>query len=114
MYPLTPPTGSTWETRPSSPPFACLTTRKAGWPTLPATKIARSFPRVPCFCFDHQPIRAIVCDIEGTTTDIAFVKEVLFPYAEQRLESFMADIADTAEGQAIRKRGKDRSRRFLT
>jgi enolase-phosphatase E1 len=51
--------------------------------------------------FDHQPIRAIVCDIEGTTTDIAFVKEVLFPYAEQRLESFMAEIADTPEGQAI-------------
>ena len=39
------------------------------------------------------------------------MKEVLFPYAEQRLESFMADIADTAEGQAILKTGKDRSRR---
>jgi enolase-phosphatase E1 len=51
--------------------------------------------------FDHQPIRAIVCDIEGTTTDIAFVKEVLFPYAEQRLESFMQDVAGTPVGQTI-------------
>ncbi len=50
---------------------------------------------------DQQPLGAIVLDIEGTTTDIAFVKNTLFPYAEARLEAFMADLTPTAEGQAI-------------
>lgn len=50
---------------------------------------------------DQQPLGAIVLDIEGTTTDIAFVKNTLFPYAETRLEAFMANLAPTAEGQAI-------------
>ena len=35
-------------------------------------------------------IRAIVTDIEGTTTPIAFVHEVLFPYARARLAEFCA------------------------
>ncbi len=51
--------------------------------------------------FDHRPLGAIVLDIEGTTTDIAFVKNTLFPYAEERLEAFMTDFAPTAEGQVI-------------
>ena len=51
--------------------------------------------------FDQQPIGAIVLDIEGTTTDIAFVKNTLFPYAEERLAAFMTDLAPSAEGQAI-------------
>lgn len=34
-------------------------------------------------------IRAIVTDIEGTTTDIRFVHQVLFPYARQRLAEFL-------------------------
>lgn len=50
---------------------------------------------------EERPLGAIVLDIEGTTTDIAFVKNTLFPYAEQRLETFMAEAAPTAEGQAI-------------
>ncbi|MGG6239916.1 acireductone synthase [Nodosilinea sp. AN01ver1] len=50
---------------------------------------------------DQQPLGAIVLDIEGTTTDIAFVKNTLFPYAEARLEAFMADLTPTAEGQSI-------------
>lgn len=50
---------------------------------------------------DQRPLGAIVLDIEGTTTDIAFVKNTLFPYAEERLEAFMAEVAPTAEGQAI-------------
>lgn len=36
-------------------------------------------------------IRAIVTDIEGTTTPIAFVHEVLFPYARARLAAFCAE-----------------------
>jgi enolase-phosphatase E1 len=51
--------------------------------------------------YDGQPIQAIVLDIEGTTTDIAFVKTVLFPYAEERLEAFMTALAPTREGHAI-------------
>lgn len=50
---------------------------------------------------EERPLGAIVLDIEGTTTDIAFVKNTLFPYAEQRLEAFMAEVAPTTEGQAI-------------
>jgi enolase-phosphatase E1 len=34
-------------------------------------------------------IKAIVTDIEGTTTSIAFVFEVLFPYARKHLEAFI-------------------------
>ena len=35
-------------------------------------------------------VRAIVTDIEGTTSTIAFVKEVLFPYADERLDAYVA------------------------
>jgi enolase-phosphatase E1 len=51
--------------------------------------------------FDRHPIHAIVCDIEGTTSDIAFVKTVLFPYAEARIEPMMRQVAETPVGQAI-------------
>lgn len=37
-----------------------------------------------------MPVRAILTDIEGTTTPIAFVHEVLFPYARARLADFCA------------------------
>lgn len=36
-------------------------------------------------------IKAIVTDIEGTTSDIRFVHNVLFPYARQHLASFIAN-----------------------
>lgn len=39
-------------------------------------------------------IRAIVTDIEGTTTDIRFVHQVLFPYARERLETFIRTQQD--------------------
>ena len=35
-------------------------------------------------------IRAIVTDIEGTTSSISFVKDVLFPYAADKLPAFLA------------------------
>jgi enolase-phosphatase E1 len=35
-------------------------------------------------------IRAIVTDIEGTTSSLSFVKDVLFPYARARLPAFVA------------------------
>lgn len=36
------------------------------------------------------PISAVLTDIEGTTSAIAFVKDTLFPYAEARLDGFLA------------------------
>ncbi|PIF23203.1 MULTISPECIES: acireductone synthase [Pantoea] len=36
-------------------------------------------------------IRAIVTDIEGTTSDIQFVHSVLFPYARQHLAAFVRE-----------------------
>ncbi len=34
-------------------------------------------------------IKAIVTDIEGTTSSLSFVKDVLFPYARERLAEFL-------------------------
>lgn len=44
-------------------------------------------------------IRAILTDIEGTTSSISFVKDVLFPYARKRLPAFVVTHADTPEVQ---------------
>jgi len=44
-------------------------------------------------------IRAIVTDIEGTTSSIRFVKDVLFPYARERLPAFVETHGDTPEVQ---------------
>ena len=40
--------------------------------------------------------RAILTDIEGTTSSIAFVAETLFPYARERLPAFVAAHPDEA------------------
>lgn len=42
------------------------------------------------------PIAAVVTDIEGTTTPIAFVRDTLFPYARARLETALAQAPDIA------------------
>jgi len=34
-------------------------------------------------------IKAIVTDIEGTTSSLSFVKDILFPYARQNLRSYV-------------------------
>ena len=39
-------------------------------------------------------MKAIVLDIEGTTTDIKFVTQTLFPYARERMGEFLAANAD--------------------
>jgi enolase-phosphatase E1 len=39
-------------------------------------------------------IRAILCDIEGTTTAISFVHEILFPYARRNLARFVEENQD--------------------
>lgn len=45
------------------------------------------------------PIRAIVTDIEGTTSSISFVRDVLFPYARKRLPAYVETHADQPELQ---------------
>jgi len=44
-------------------------------------------------------IRAIVTDIEGTTSSIDFVRDVLFPYARTRLPAFVETHGEQAEVQ---------------
>jgi enolase-phosphatase E1 len=44
-------------------------------------------------------VRAIVTDIEGTTSSIHFVHKVLFPFARERLPAFVETHADTPEVQ---------------
>lgn len=44
-------------------------------------------------------IRAIVTDIEGTTSSISFVRDVLFPYARKRLPAFIETHGDGPEVQ---------------
>ena len=41
--------------------------------------------------------KAILTDIEGTTSSIAFVKETLFPYARARIGAFVRANADAPE-----------------
>jgi enolase-phosphatase E1 len=45
--------------------------------------------------------RAILTDIEGTTSSIAFVHEVLFPYSRARLAGYVAGHAGEPEVAAI-------------
>ena len=42
-------------------------------------------------------IAVVLLDIEGTTTPIAFVHDVLFPYARERLEQFLGNPAHDAD-----------------
>ncbi|MES2404247.1 MAG: acireductone synthase [Pseudomonadota bacterium] len=42
-------------------------------------------------------VRAVLTDIEGTTSSIAFVKDVLFPYARERLPRFVETHRSNAE-----------------
>ena len=38
-------------------------------------------------------IRAILTDIEGTTSSISFVKDVLFPYAREHIGALIAIVS---------------------
>ena len=42
-------------------------------------------------------IRAVVCDIEGTTSSISFVHKVLFPLALDRMDAYLAEHAADKE-----------------
>jgi enolase-phosphatase E1 len=41
-------------------------------------------------------VRAVLLDIEGTTTPIAFVHDVLFPFARAHLAGFLGDARNAA------------------
>jgi enolase-phosphatase E1 len=45
----------------------------------------------------RQAIRCVLLDIEGTTTPVAFVHEVLFPYARTHVKSYLAAHIDSPE-----------------
>ena len=70
--------------------------RQADEGTLLAT-----LPRSPSHRMRDTPavIQAILTDIEGTTSSISFVKDVLFPYARERLPAFVVTHADEADVQ---------------
>jgi enolase-phosphatase E1 len=54
-----------------------------------------------------MPIKAILTDIEGTTSAVSFVFDVLFPYAAKHLPAFVrqhAGRADVAEQLAVVRR----------
>lgn len=46
-------------------------------------------------------IQAIVTDIEGTTSSLSFVKDVLFPYARKHLAAFVAAHGDESAVRAL-------------
>jgi enolase-phosphatase E1 len=46
-------------------------------------------------------IKAILTDIEGTTSSIAFVTDTLFPYARARLRDHLAAHPDEAQGVPV-------------
>jgi len=47
-------------------------------------------------------VRAILLDIEGTTTPIAFVHDVLFGYAREHVREFLAQNPDAEEIALLR------------
>ena len=46
-------------------------------------------------------IKAILIDIEGTVSPISFVKDVLFPYSEEKMEKFIKENKDKPEVKNI-------------
>ena len=56
---------------------------------------------------DAAGIRAILLDIEGTTTPIAFVHEVLFPYARRNLRRHLEQHASSPEYDSLLDRFRD-------
>ena len=48
-----------------------------------------------------MPVDAVALDIEGTTTSIAFATDVLYPYARERLPSFVRQHRDERQVAAI-------------
>jgi enolase-phosphatase E1 len=52
-------------------------------------------------------LRAILLDIEGTTTPVAFVTDVLFPYVRKHLQAHLEAHADAPEYESVLARLRD-------
>jgi len=48
-----------------------------------------------------MPVQAIVTDIEGTTSSISFVHDILFPYAREHLPAFVTQHVQDPEVRAL-------------
>ncbi|WP_045225815.1 acireductone synthase [Methyloterricola oryzae] len=59
-------------------------------------------------------IRAVVTDIEGTTSSLSFVKDVLFPYARSHLPEFVRGHAQEATVRGLLKDTVDLAGRALS
>ena len=46
-------------------------------------------------------IRAVLCDIEGTTTSLSFVHDILFPISRDRMDSYIHEHWNSPELQAL-------------
>src|SRR5215831_15940641 len=68
-------------------------------PALHSATNCGKITRVPLF--DETLVRAILLDIEGTTTPIDFVAKTLFPYASRKLEVFLRNNCADAEVRAL-------------
>jgi enolase-phosphatase E1 len=55
----------------------------------------------PTLSLSAAAIEVVLCDIEGTTTPISFVHDVLFPYARARIPAFLDAHEDDDEVRAI-------------
>ena len=54
----------------------------------------------PALTIDIRGVKAFLLDIEGTTTPVSFVYDVLFPYARRALPGFVSNRAADAEVSA--------------
>lgn len=53
-------------------------------------------------CLNAFAYQAVLTDIEGTTSSISFVHEVLFPYAKQQVQAYLeANLNDPAVSQIV-------------
>lgn len=53
-----------------------------------------------------RPVNDVLLDIEGTTSSISFVHDVLFPYARARLPAFVEQLGDKPEVRSELERAK--------
>src|SRR5262245_12622178 len=117
-------TGSTSAPTAAFARFDCFRIRRAGRRTTPRAAWIAAFSRCalarrtrPSACrrdmrLDAAGVRAIILDIEGTTTPASFVVDVLFPFARRRLRAFLdARLeADAAVHAAVDRLDEERGR----
>ncbi|CAM2009998.1 acireductone synthase [Acanthopleuribacter pedis] len=97
-----------WFDMGNQPEFAAIRffTNPEGWVAQwTDNPIALNFPM-----YVHaEPVKAVVTDIEGTTSSISFVKDVLFPYAKEHLAAFVAAQGDAPQVAAILDQAREES-----